>query len=274
MALFRILALSAFATLLALGSARAQAPSPLASWQYSAGVTLSPLGGPAPDWRITVGGGTDVYPLYEGSAKYRVRANPLIDVRYKDLAFFSLGEGLGVNVIRGTTYRAGVAISYDVGRRADDEGRLHGLGNVSPAPAVKLFAEYSILPFVFTANVRRVLGGADGFVGDLGFYVPVVGKEEVQVFLGPSITVADGTYMRHYFGVSTQQALNTRFPRRDAGAGFKNANFGVTAIYHFSPKWFIEGDAGFSRLLGSAADSPIVVSKNQVTAGINIGYQF
>ncbi len=275
MALFRAASLTAFLILLGLGTtAHAQTPSPLASWQYSAGVVLAPLGGPAPDWQVTLGGGSDVYPLSDGSAKYRLRADPLIDVRYKDLAFFSVGEGLGVNLLRGTTYRAGVAVSYDVGRRADDEGRLHGLGNISPAPAIKLFAEYSILPVVITANIRRVMGGADGFIGDIGAYMPLVGKESIQVFAGPSITFADGTYMRHYFGISAQQALNTRFARHNADAGFKNVNFGVTAIYHVSPKWFIEGDAAVQHLLGDAASSPIVARATQFTAGFNVGYQF
>jgi len=31
---------------------------------------------------------------------------PVIDVRYQDLAFASVGEGIGVNVIRGDNYRA------------------------------------------------------------------------------------------------------------------------------------------------------------------------
>src|ERR1700688_4506272 len=98
---------------LATSPLAAQTPSPLANWQYSVGEVLVPLGGPVPDWRVTLGGGAEVEPIYEGSKRYQATPSVVLDVRYKDIAFLSDGEGLGVNLIRGQTYRAGVAVGYD-----------------------------------------------------------------------------------------------------------------------------------------------------------------
>jgi len=61
----------------------AQTPSPLANWQYSVGEVLVPLGGPVPDWRVTVGAGADLEPIYEGSKRYSVQPSVVLDVRYK-----------------------------------------------------------------------------------------------------------------------------------------------------------------------------------------------
>jgi len=44
---------------------------------------------------------------------YRTVPSPAFDIRYKDLLFLSDGDGLGVNLLRGETYRAGVALGYD-----------------------------------------------------------------------------------------------------------------------------------------------------------------
>ncbi len=186
---------SALISTLAASPLAAQTPSPLANWQYSAGEVLVPLGGPVPDWRIILGGGAEMQPIYEGSQRYSALPSVVFDVRYKDIAFLSDGEGVGVNVLRGPTYRAGLAIAYDLGRNHHVQHRLAGLGNIDPAPEAKLFAEYFLPPFVYTFDLRKGIGGHDGVIGDIGLYVPVPAAKDFYVFTGPSVTFADGDYI-------------------------------------------------------------------------------
>lgn len=254
--------------------AAAQTPSPLAYWQNDAGIVLKPLGGPLPEWSVNVGAGIDFQPLYEGSGRYRILPAPVFDIRYRDIAFLSTGEGLGVNLLRGKTYRAGIAISYDLGRDQHVTGRLNGIGSVGPAPEAKLFAEVAVLPFVIAANIRRGIGGHDGWIGDLGVYMPIVGTKELAVFLGPAVTYADDRYMRSYFSINQVQAAHSGLPLYHATGGVKNVNFGLSAIYHFTDKWFLDADFGVERLLGSAAGSPIVESRYQFGSTIILGYEF
>ena len=127
-------------------TALSQTPSPLQEWQYSSGIVLERMFEPnLPDWRVVLGAGAEAKPLYDGAQLSRVQGGPVINIRYNDIAFVSVGEGVGVNVLRGENYRAGVVLGYDLGRRVEDDiGHLHGLGDIGRAPAVKLFVSYAI----------------------------------------------------------------------------------------------------------------------------------
>ena len=254
--------------------ALSQTPAPLANWQYSVGDLLEPLLGRQPTWRGYVGGGVALQPVYEGSQRYYAQPAPIIDVRYRNLAFLSMGEGLGVNLLRGRFYRAGVAVTYDLGRDQHVATRLKGLGTIGVAPEVKLFADVALLPFVFDFDLRRAIGGHDGYIGDIGMHVPIPLASNVFLFAGPSVTFADGQYMQSYFGVSPAQAVNSQFRTFDAYGGVKRAGFGLTAIYQISDQWLLASDGAAQRLLGAAARSPIVESKVEFTIDLNAVYKF
>jgi outer membrane scaffolding protein for murein synthesis (MipA/OmpV family) len=264
--------------LVAFGVAResaAQTPSPLANWQYSGGIALAPATGhPFPEWLVVVGASPLLSPQYEGSQRYTVKPGPTIFVRYKDRFYFSTGEGLGVDVLRERTYRAGVAISYDLGRDQDLNLRLRGLGDVDPAPELKLYGEYVIFPFVLHADVRRGLGGHDGYIGDVGFYVPIAGGEKYFVFIGPSFTWADDRYMSSYFGITPAQAARSQFSTFTANGGAKSATLGLSAEYSFTDHWFAQADMAYQRLIGDAGDSPITEDPSQFALALTIGYRF
>ena len=259
---------------LAATPAAAQTPSPLANWQFSVGEVLVPLGGPVPDWRVTLGAGAEMAPIYEGSKRYAATPSIPLDVRYKDIAFLSAGEGLGVDLLRGQTYRAGVAVDYDLGRSHHAQHRLTGTGNVGMAPEAKLFAEYFLLPFVYRADIRKGIGGHNGVIGDLGMYVPLPVAEDTYVFTGPSVTFANGEYMQAYFGISPAQAARSQFHTFTARGGLDRAGWGITAVYKYSQHWWVEADGAWQYMLGDAGRSPIVEDRSQFAAGINLLYRF
>jgi len=256
--------------------ARAQTPSPFTYWQNAAGVVLAPVGGPVPDWRASVAMGAVALPRYEGDDHYHFEPAPAFDLRYRDIAFVSSGDGIGVNVLHGDTYRAGVAVGYDAGRNPHITERTQGLGNVNAAPEPRLFAEAAYLPMVFTADLRKAIGGHEGVIGDLGMYGAVAGTDNLVVFVGPSVTFANGKYMEAYFGIDEQQALgsNEHLPFYTAHGGLKDASLGVNAVYNVTDHWFLDGDLSYERLLGSAAASPIVTARDQLGASLVVGYQF
>jgi outer membrane scaffolding protein for murein synthesis (MipA/OmpV family) len=264
-----------FFTILLVRPALAQVPYPFTYWQNAPGITLRSLGGPIPEWDINVGGGAAIMPQFEGSKSYQVQPSPAIDIRYKDLAFFSVGEGLGYNIIHGDTYRAGVAVSYDVGRSPDTTSWLAGTGNVHPALEPKLFAEAAFLPLIFFGDIRRQVGGTQGLLGDLAVYMPVVGNETIVVFVGPEITVADRRYTQGYFGIDQQQARPfSQFRTYDPNGGITHANFGLSVDWQVIEDWHLAFDAAYERLTGSAAESPLVQTKNAATSALNLVYGF
>src|SRR5579863_1188548 len=76
-----------------------QTPSPLQEWQYPGGTILDKVFDPdLPQWRVVLGAALGSMPRYDGATTYRESLGPVIDIRYKDIAFFSVGEGLGWNI--------------------------------------------------------------------------------------------------------------------------------------------------------------------------------
>jgi outer membrane scaffolding protein for murein synthesis (MipA/OmpV family) len=63
------------------------------------------------------------------------------------------------------------------------------------------------------------------------------------------------------------------YPVYTPGAGPRNLQFGATANHFFAGRWIAVGGLGIGRLLGDAADSPIVRERTHVTGFAAIGYQ-
>jgi outer membrane scaffolding protein for murein synthesis (MipA/OmpV family) len=266
--------------LLGVPAARAQTPTPLQEWQFSSGIVLRNMFDPQPpEWQVILGPSVSLAPIYDGAKPYHVRVGPNIDIRYRDIAFLSVGEGLGVNVLRGENYRAGIALGYDLGRRVNEyPSHLSGLGNIPAAPALKLFAAYAIskeFPLVIRADIRRILGASDGFLGDLGAYIPLPGSSQTFVmFAGPSVTVANDNYMERTFGVDLPQSLRSGFPVYKAHAGVKAAGFGLNATWLVTDHWLFDATTAMSRLFDSAANSPITQRKTEGTVALTVAYRF
>jgi outer membrane scaffolding protein for murein synthesis (MipA/OmpV family) len=279
---FKAIAFQGIAVALLLGAGArtslAQTPSPLQEWQYSSGIALQKLFVPnLPDWQVVMGIGGEHKPLYDGSALTRTQAGPVINVRYKDLAFASVGEGLGLNLLHGDHYRGGVALCYDLGRYvSDDVGHLNGLGDIKRAPVVKAFFSYAIsksFPMVIRADVRQVIGGADGAVADVSAYLPLPGSSQhLIMFAGPSFTAADHRFMQREFGVTTTQSIASGYPIYDTHAGADAAGFGFSATGFLTKHWLINLDTAVNRLLGSASDSPITQRRTQKVLALSLAY--
>ncbi|MGN5478537.1 MipA/OmpV family protein [Cupriavidus basilensis] len=264
---------------LAAAPAWAQTPAPLAEWQFSAGIPLEKLFEETiPEWEIRLGAAAMVRPRYDGSSDYIVIGGPSIDIRYRDLAFASIGEGLGVNVLRGKNWRAGVALSYNLGRRAKESSPvLDGMENINPAPEAKLFAEYAVskeFPLVMRVDARRSLGGSDGWIGDIGAYMPLPGSsEKFYWFAGPTLTLADSRYMNAWYGVSASQARPGR-PQFSPSGGVRSYGFGLSAVWFFDKHWFASSDIAVVQLVGDAKRSPITQRSTGGAFDLSINYQF
>jgi outer membrane scaffolding protein for murein synthesis (MipA/OmpV family) len=273
--------IAVFACVLAsVPSARAQTPSPLQEWQYSSGIALQRLFEPnIPDWQVVMGAAIEHKPLYDGAELTRTIGGPVINVRYKDLWFASIGEGFGVNLWSGEHYRAGLALGYDLGRYVhDDVTHLTGLGDLKIAPAPKAFISYVIsksFPLVVRADVRQIIGGADGVVADIDAYLPLPGSSQRFImFAGPSYTYADHRYMQREFGVTTTQSEASGYPVYDAHSGSDAMGFGFSSTFFITPKILLNLDAAINHLLGSAGESPITQRVTQHVFVLSIAYSW
>jgi outer membrane scaffolding protein for murein synthesis (MipA/OmpV family) len=261
--------------------ASAQTPSPMQEWQYSGGVILARLFEPdIPKFRTITGIASELQPAYDGSRAYRVEGGPVINVYYRDLAFFSVGDGVGINFFRGDHYQVGASMTYDLGRRvSQDYANLHGMGNVSAAPVGKVFASWVIskkLPLVLRAAARQFIGGAQGAVGDFAIYTPLPGSSKSFVmFAGPSITLATRHYMQVLYGVSAQQSAASGHPIYEVTRnGTSAAGVGFSATKFFGEHLILNLDSAINQIRGAPSHSPIVEKATQRIVALSLDYQW
>jgi len=266
---------------LALGPrpAWSQTPSPLQEWQYSGGIILAKLFEPdQPKWRRVLGVASEVQPVYDGSRAYRVSGGPVINIQYRDRAFIATGDGIGVNVLRGSHYQVGFALAYDLGRKEkDDLANLHGMGDISAAPVAKFFGSWVIsryFPMILRVDARQFIGGAQGLVGDAGVYIPLPGSSKTFVmFAGPSITMATHHYLQVLYGVTPQQSLASGHPVYEIPhAGTSAAGVGFSATKFLSDHWLVNADMAINQIRGSPAHSPLVERRTQRVLALSVNY--
>jgi outer membrane protein len=97
--------------------------------------------------------------------------------------------------------------------------------------------------------------------------------------IGPRLHLGDSRFTRTYFDITALDAARSPF---GISAYTKQGTFVswgalASAEYRWSPRWSLLGDVRYQRLIGDAADSPIVAqlgSPNQVRAAVGVRYRF
>jgi outer membrane protein len=243
---------------------------------------------PADVTNIRLGLGPSISPNYEGSNEYDVDPVPVVSLRYRNLievdnnevkiiAFRRLFDTSTGKTEDGGQLRVGPLVSLDFGR-GEDSSDLRGMGSVGTAFELGAFVSYTL------GNTRaRVRARHDMVSGHNGakvqFDVSRTFIRAAKYTLGGSVsgTWVSGPFMRSYFGVSPAQAAATGYPVYQPGAGFKDVSFSLNGNYLLSQQWSVVTTVGYGRLLGKAADSPLVRqvgSANQMAFSSFIVYSF
>lgn len=223
-------------------------------------------------WSLTIGVSGGVSPDYEGSNDYESGFGPNFIVTWRDTIFYR-GNSLGVNIIRQKNLKAGLIAARAAKRKEDDNDKLEGLGDIDGGIEVGGFVTYKNKPWRFKAEARQeVDSGHEGALLELsvGTDLPLA-KPLVFVELGT--TLVDDDYMESFFGVDSQQSADSGLKKYNADAGIKDVNLSISAGYPLSDRWRIAAMVEYKRLLGDAADSPIVDDKNQFIAGLGLTYR-
>lgn len=233
---------------------------------------------------VSLGIAAGFRPAFEGADENEVTPVPLVTVR--NLYGFNVeGMALSYDLVRwhGTygpwEVRLGPSLSLDFGRDEDDSDFLDGLGDIDTGVLAGGF-----LQFRYGLVMLNVSGGqdvADGHGGALiatrlGVMVPL--SEDLRVSPGVSATWASTEYMQSYFGVTGRQAAGSIYTPFAPDAGFKDVGLTLNARYAIFEGWSVTGMLSYERLVGDAADSPIVQgpggSEGQLMGLIGVAYAF
>jgi outer membrane scaffolding protein for murein synthesis (MipA/OmpV family) len=109
------------------------------------------------------------------------------------------------------------------------------------------------------------------------FRVVVFSNDNTTVVGALSSTWVDNDYMQSFYGITPEQSLSSGLSSFQTSSGILDAavQFGIN--HQFSSKWAAIIYTNYARILGDAADSPIVKqlgSTNQFVGGIFAVYSF
>jgi outer membrane scaffolding protein for murein synthesis (MipA/OmpV family) len=102
-------------------------------------------------------------------------------------------------------------------------------------------------------------------------------SEKLRLRTSLDTTWASSDYMKTFFGIDATQSANSGIAQYEAGSGFKHVGVSLIGDYSINHTWTGFASLRYKRLLGDAADSPIVATlgaRDQVTASVGIKYRF
>jgi outer membrane protein len=166
--------------------------------------------------------------------------------------------------------------SFRIISERDDDGDLAGLGDVDTAIEVGGTVSYRVGMFRGLATLRKGFGGHHGWVGEGGVDMILDPTPKLEVAFGPRVHFASDDYLDTYLGVTPAQSAASGLPVFNPDGGVKGVGAAAEGKYRLNRRWAVVGKAGYERLIGDAADSPItdLGSKNQFTANIGLTYRF
>jgi outer membrane scaffolding protein for murein synthesis (MipA/OmpV family) len=257
--------------LVALGSA-----GDAADLQPSPAATTPPADG----YIITLSGILQARPRFPGSDRLSLFGYPSLDWRRvgEPARFKAPDDGFDLTLISTPFLRLGPVARFEDGRYYSGNRKYTGLRKVPWSIEPGLFIEAWPLGWL-RARVEGRYGahGHEGFVGNLALDA-VYPVERFTFSLGPRVAFGDTRFMGEYFSATPlEAALNGRVTPFKARGGVTSVGALASASYAWSSAWTTTVFAGYDRLVGDAADSPItrrLGSADQFTFGVSADYSF
>ena len=234
----------------------------------------------APRGRIvTLGIGPQVVPQYPGADSYTIAPFLIGGLRRpgEPIAFTSGDDSASIGLLRyDSVINFGPAVRLQAKRDEDDVGAT--VGNVPLTVEVGGFVQ--LLPsrnFRIRAELRRGVNGHKAWVGSLGADVIFRDDQNYIFSVGPRVRWADNRYQDRYFGVTPAVASATGLAALDPDGGVYAVGGIANLTYRLGRNWGLQGYAGYDRLVGDAANSPIVRafgSRDQFSGGAGLWLEF
>ena len=229
----------------------------------------------AGEWSIAIGPGLAVRPVYPGASDDRVRFVPMFQIRYGETFFLGTG-GIGMNLIHWHGFRAGPVLGYEGGRKAADDPELSGLGDISASLTAGGFLSYRYGPLELYATARQAVthtGNGLTALVRLDYHARLI-PDRLNLTIGPEVSLADSASNRTWFGISSDQSLQSGLPAFTPGGGFRDVGVHVALTYRVTDHILLHAFGQVKELTGDIANSPIVEDKTQSLAGLGVAYRF
>jgi outer membrane protein len=232
-------------------------------------------------WIVTVGGWGDLEPKFEGARRHEFGWRGLIDYRSSgSREWLNLpNDGFDFAFFETNDFRIGPVGNWRWARDVDSIPRgFRHFGSIDLSVEAGVFAEYWPSNYLRTRiEVREAFIGADGLIADLSADWVWRPTWRWTLTVGPRLSLADAAFMHSYYSVNAQQALARGLPAYSADPGARSAGAGITVKYKITEQLATMGFVEAQRLIGSAAESPLIDGRgtpNQISVGLGLSYSF
>lgn len=253
--------------------------------------SLAPYAHAQSERSLTLGAAAVVKPKYEGSDEHEVIPIPIVIPKFSDppgdepsaysqirkrVNFRGLDD-IRIRVLGGERFQVGAVTGYITKRDQDDGDLLRGLGDIDGGLVAGAYSAFTFGAFTVDAAIlEKVTGDDAGPEYRFGIETTRQINERTSIGVRVGTTIASQDYMQTYFGVTPAQSRNSRagLPVFTPDAGVKDVFVAVGGSMDLSDRWLLKAGARYGRLLGDAADSPVIETENQVSGTIGLGYRF
>lgn len=226
-----------------------------------------------------VGAGIIHMPGWLGSSQYRNQWAPFVQVTVDKTVTLSTSDGLTVDFIHRDGWQGGLYGNYTWGRSHDDLGpQLAGIvDSLSPRINGGGYIEYHPNEAInFGASLSHDTQGAGAY---LNAYIDsgLPSFWGIEHSLQLQWQAMNAAAMRRFFGVTPAQAEQLGTATWRPGAGAQQIELEYDALLPVTRRTGIVLSLEYARLLGDAADSPLVRrygSANQLSTSLAYVYRF
>ena len=269
------------------------------------GWAQTPARNPMPDGSrdMYIGLGAQSAPRYDGTGSRKVRAFPVLQVQWSNGIFVS-GMSAGMHLSDSPTFEFGPLLAVLPGR--DERGGGNGIGSVVETTSFVLvnpiekqlmlrgqrlggmdeiatrlqagaFANYYLTPDWRLTGSGLAGSGRDhdGVRVQLGLQrlaAPIA--EHHTLSLAAGLSLVNRKDNATWFGVTQAEAERSRFAYYRPGGGLQDVHVGARWTWAWTPSWMLTSNVQVKRLLGDAANSPLVERPTNVTVSAAVAYRF
>lgn len=234
---------------------------------------------------FTLSAGVGVGPDYEGSDDYR--PVPLWGVRVANLYHPSTyigirGLRLQSNFLPSERFQLGIVADYSSDYDNVDDDAVNELEQPSEAVHLGVLAGFEFSDERHIQYGLEIAATYDVLHGNGAVVTP---QASIRVPLAKTFLLngsiaaswASGDCMSNRFGISADDAARSGLDIHDADAGFKDVELGIGATYVITRRWSVTMSGRYQRMLGDAADSPVIDDRGSQDAfrlGALVNYRF
>ena len=228
--------------------------------------------------RTRIGIGAHAYPSFPGSDDFDI--GPLLDLDTardgEPFRYEAPDESFGFALVNAGGFRFGPVLNFEGARTAEDVGANLPKVKFSLEPGGFVSLDLSD-SFRLRGEVRKGVSGHKGWIGLAGADFVMRDGDSWLFAIGPRVSWSSNRYHEAWFGVTPVDAVASGLPAYDPGGGIHAYGGTATVETQLGPRWGLYAYAKYDRLVGDAADSPIVRqlgSRDQLSGGLSLTYTF